>query len=111
MKITILEEEIEIRFCIAVELAYEEITGEPFDLKGLNKMKNSVALGMAAITVSNPDTQITVEKLVKEASGQEFAALNTAVVNSMTEWLGIPKVIEDAEKNEPQPDEGEQPKN
>lgn len=106
MKTRILGEDVEIRFCMAVEIAYEEIAGEPFKLDALVSAKNTVALDMAAIMVANPDTEITVERLTKEATGQEIAALNKAVVESLTEWLKIPSVIA-----EPQEEGEESPKN
>lgn len=89
---------------MAVELAYEEITGEPFDVASLKSMKNTVALGMAAILTANPDTGITIERLLREASGKEIGDLNRAVIESMSEWLSIPKVITDEDAKEPQPD-------
>lgn len=98
MKTSILGEEVDIRFCMAVEIAYEEIAGEPFSLEALSKAKNTVALDMAAIMVGKPDTAITVERLMKEATGQEIAGLNNAVVQSMTEWLTVPAVEKEKEE-------------
>lgn len=112
MKIKILKEEIDIRFNIAVELAYEEITDEEFNVESLKKMKNTIALGMAAILVANEKTEITIDRLLREATGPEIAALNQAVLDSMTEWLAIPEVIAKEDAKEPQPDiNEEQPKN
>lgn len=112
MKVTILGETIDIRFNMAVEIAYEEITDEPFSIDRLNRQKNTLALGMAAIVVANPDTEITVERLMHEASGVEMGKLNRAVLKSMTEWLTVPKVILDEEAKEEQPDVNEEkPKN
>lgn len=112
MKVTILNEEIDIRFCMAVEIAYEEITGEAFSIDALKKMKNALALGMASILTAKPETGITVERLMREATGQDIAELNKAVIESMTEWLTLPKVVTDEEAREPQPDVNEEkPKN
>ena len=44
MKIKILKEEIDIQFNMAVELAYEELTGEEFNVESLKKMKNTIVL-------------------------------------------------------------------
>ena len=104
--ITILGETIDIAFNMAVELNYEEISGEAFTIDALAKMKNSIALYMAAILAANPDTTITVDRLLKEAKGPEIAALSTAVITAMTEWMQIPSVITDKE----QPDTEEEPK-
>lgn len=104
-QVTILGEEIDIRFCMAVEIAYEEITGEQFNIESLNSQKNSIALYMAAILTAKPDTEITVDRLMKEASGQEIVHVATAVVNSMTEWMRMPTIIPD---DDPQPEDEEE---
>lgn len=112
MKVKILGEEIEIKFNMAVELAYEKISGEPFSFDAMSRTENTLALDMAAIMIAAPDTAITMDALLKDAKGYEIAALNKAVVDEMTEWLAIPKVVADAEAKEPQPDVNEpQPKN
>ena len=112
MKVKISNEEIDIQFNMAVEIAYEEVAGEPFNIESLSKMKNTMALCMAAIVASNPDTSITMEYLLKNASVKEIGELKNAVTETMMEWLQIPKVIADAEAKEEQPDVNEeQPKN
>jgi hypothetical protein len=98
--ITILGEQIDIRFCMAVEIAYEEIAGEPFSIESLNRQKNSVALYMAAIITANPDTKITIERLMTEASGAEIGQLATAVIESMTQWMHIPDVLPKEDQSE-----------
>ena len=107
MIIDILKEKIDIRFNMAVEIAYEEIAGEAFSLESLNKTKNTIALDMAAIIAANPDTQITVDRLLTEASGPEISALDSAVIQAMLEWLEIPKVIAEGEAKQPPTDESE----
>jgi hypothetical protein len=112
MKVKISNEEIDIQFNMAVEIAYEEVAGEPFNIESLSKMKNTMALCMAAIVAANPDTSITMEYLLKNASVKEIGELKNAVTETMMEWLQIPKVIADAEAKEEQPDVNEeQPKN
>ena len=112
MKVKISNEEIDIQFNMAVEIAYEEVAGEPFNIESLSKMKNTMALCMAAIVAANPETGITMEYLLKNASVKEIGELKNAVTETMMEWLQIPKVIADAEAKEEQPDVNEeQPKN
>lgn len=114
MKVNILNEVVDIQFNMAVELAYEEITDEAFDIDSLKKAKNSLALCMAAIIANNEDTQITIDRLMKEANGKEIAALNSAIITAMIEWLKIPAVITKEEAKDEQPDvndEEEQAKN
>lgn len=109
--ITILGEEVKIDFNMAVEIAYEEISGKPFNVEDLKTQTASIALYMAAIITSNPDTTITVERLMKEASGQEIGLLSQTIINAMVEWMAIPSVIKeeqpknDADKKEKEDDE------
>lgn len=107
-KITILGEEITIKFNMAVQLAYEKITKSPFDVQKLNSQESSVALYIACITVCNPDTNITFERLINEASGPEILLLNKTIISAMTEWLDIP-FVEPVDKTDEK--EGDQPKN
>lgn len=109
MKVKILNEEIDIQFCMAVELAYERISGKPFDTTALATAEGRLALGMAAIIAAKPDTEITIERLLREAKGSDIKALNDAVAITLREWLDIPEVI--AEQEATKAEEGEQPKN
>ena len=97
-EITILGEKIAIEFNLAVEVAYEEIADRPFDIADLVSQRNSVALYMAAIITANPDTAITVERLMKEATGPEIDQLSKAVITAMTEWLHLPQVLKKDDK-------------
>lgn len=99
-KVTILGEEIPVRFNMAVELSYEEIAGVPFNNEALASAKTTLALYMAAIITSKPDTEITFERLVREATGPEIAALKEAVIGSMFDWLEIPRVAQEEEEEE-----------
>ena len=112
-KLNILGEDIIIRFNMAVEIAYEDITGEAFSLQGIDKQKNSVALCMAAIIVNNPDTAITTDRFIKEISAVDYTNIVTAVVESMTEWMQIPAVLpkDDQPDEQHNDDEGDTPKN
>lgn len=102
-EISILGENLQIRFNMAVELAYEEITQKPFSLKDLDYQKNSTALYMAAIITNNPDTKITYDRLIKEASADEIGAIAEAVIECMTDFLHIPGVIPDEKQSEESP--------
>ena len=79
-----------IAFNMATEIAYEEIAGENFSTDALSKMKSVIALLMACIIANNPDTTITIEQLMRDASAQEIATLNQAVVDSFVEWCKVP---------------------
>ena len=108
-QITILGENVTIRFCMAVEVAYEDITGEPFNVKSLDKQKNIAALCMAAIIVNNPDTKITADTFLRDVSAEEFNIIASAVIETMTDWMQIPSVVpkEDGEQENQQEEEPE----
>lgn len=104
-EINILGEQIAIEFNLAVEVAYEEIAERPFNISDMVSQRNSVALYMAAIITANPDTQITVERLMKEATGPEIEQLSKAVIAAMTEWLHLPQVLNKPADEKPEDDE------
>lgn len=92
---------------MAVEIAYEEISGQPFDVNELQKTKNTVLLYLAAIVANNPDCGITFDDIAFKATLPEIAELRAAVVDSMGEWMQIPDVMKEEKKDE----EGDDPKN
>ena len=106
--ITILGEELTIGFNMAVEIAFEEIAGIPFNTSELDTQKNSMALYMAAILTFNPKTKITFKDLVMKASASEINTLGEAVINAMKKWMAIPDVVDIDEKPK---DDDEKPKN
>lgn len=106
-QITILGETLDINFNMAVELAFEGITDEPFSIESLAYQKNSIALYMAVIQTFNPDSKITIERLVKEATNKEIVALKEAVAKAMFAWLDIPAVAAQEERPTEQPAEPE----
>ena len=108
-KITVKGEEITIKFNMAVECAYEQITSRPFNLQDFTDKKLLVTLFFSTIIANNPDTKITLDYLLKDATFDEIRSLDSAVSEVMTEWLHIPSVIPQEHQKE---DEGEeQPKN
>ena len=108
-KITVKGEEITIKFNMAVECAYEEITSRPFNLQDFKEKKLLVTLFFSTILANNPDTKITLDYLLKDATFDEIRSLDSAVSEVMTDWLHIPSVIPQEHQKE---EEGEdQPKN
>lgn len=116
-KITLLGEEIDIRFNMAVMLAYEEITGEPFLGSEFQTQKSRYALLYAAIINSKPDTRITADALLREAEWPEIQAALETVTGQMAEWFDIPGVMRsesedrDEDRDEKQDADAEKPKN
>lgn len=93
--VTILGETVVIDYCLAVEIAYEEISGVPFDGQDIVKRKTMIVLALAAIVTANPDTAITLDRLMKEATADEILALTNAVMESSMAWYKIPSVMEE----------------
>lgn len=104
--IHLFDETISIAFNMAVEIGYEEITGEIFDIESIRKTKNMVALLYAAVVVNNPGTKITIDDLYTKAKASDITALRDCVFQAMNEWIAVPAVMEenaeesgDAKKN------------
>jgi hypothetical protein len=104
-KIEICGEQVEVGFCMAVEIAYEEMTDTVFDIKALERRKNALALGLAAIITYNKECGVTMDKLLNEATAQDIATLTNAVVEEMLAWMKIPAT---AEKEADKDDGGEE---
>ena len=110
-KVTVLGEELDIRFNMAVEIAYEEIANEPFNVQSLERQKNIVALCLATIIANNPETKITAERFIREVASDEYNTLVSAVIEAMTEWMKIPSVIPQEKPTEEEAEAAEKEKN
>ena len=108
-KVTIKGEEITIKFNMAVECAYEQITSRPFNLQDFTDKKLLVTLFFSTIIANNADTKITLDYLLKDATFDEIKSLDSAVSEVMTDWLHIPSVIPQEHQKEDEVEE--QPKN
>ena len=95
--IKILGESIVIAFNMASLIGFEEITGKSFSEIDLNKSKDSLSLSLAVIIANNPDTQITANALMTEASGKEIYELTQAVSAAFIDWNKIPETFYDDE--------------
>lgn len=99
-KIKFIGKDINIAFNVAVQIEYENITKEPFDIAKLAYMRNSVALYEAAIKVYNPDAGITSADITSKASAEDMKAISTAVVEEMAAWIKVPDFIKEEQKDE-----------
>lgn len=98
--IEILGEQIILRFNMAVQLAYEEITGRPFTVQEMTMKKAQMALFIAAIITNNPETGITMDRLLTEAAGDDITKLDTAMGEIISEWYHLPdRVVEVLEED------------
>ena len=103
-KITILGCEVIIVFNMAVQITFEEISGKPFAEIDNNSSKDNLALAYSAILANNPDTSITIDKLMHEASGKDMAELLNAVTESFIQWNKMPSTLADEGDNTSSPD-------
>ena len=90
-----VSEQINIRFNMAVEIAYEKIAGKPFSAEALNSMEGTVALYYAAIIANNPKTEITMEDLMLRATAKQIVDLRDAVLTSFEQWATIPDIAQE----------------
>jgi hypothetical protein len=121
MKVTLFGHEYEVIFNMAVQIEFEEMSGQQFDLGGENRpgtlgtQKATMQLCYASLKVANNKLPFSFDQLIgKEPfdlelglSVGETADLKNAVIDEMFEWFAIPKVMLEEEK--PQADD--EPKN
>lgn len=96
-QITLLGETLTIVFNMACQIAFEEITGKPFNDFDSNKSKDILALDYAVISVNNPDTNITADRLMREANAQDMKVLNNAITSALMDWNDMPATFADDE--------------
>lgn len=83
--VTILGEQIKVRFNMAVEIAFEKISGELFTIKALESAKNTIMLYAAIIVANNPDSNIDLNRLITEVPIHEIQSMREAVIDAMVE--------------------------
>ena len=99
-KIHFLDEDLNISFNLAVMVAFEQISEKPFDNEILLKTKGQLILYTAVILANNPDTKITMERLMTEPNALDIQRLDKEVAGAMKDYYVI----------EPQDKEGEDEK-
>ena len=104
-KITILGHTFEINFNMAVEVEYEELSGQPFDIEKMNTQKATMQLCYAALKVADNKIPFTFDEFIKKISFRETAELKDAVIQTMNEWLFIPAVMAEGEQQQTDGDE------
>ena len=83
--VTILGEQVKVKFNMAMEVAFEEISGMPFKLKDLDSVKNTLILYTAIIIANNPGSNIDYIRLITEASFGEIKAMRDATIAAMVD--------------------------
>lgn len=108
MKVTISGNEYAVTFNMAVQIAYEDESGQPFDLSTLDTQKATMQLCYASLKEANYKLPFTFADLVKTLTVSETTELKNAVITAMTEWFKLPEVMK---KDEPVVEDGEDQKN
>lgn len=131
IKINIQGHTLNIFHCMAVELAFEQITGKPIFSKSINETTKTpvivsnitthhdeMSLYMASIVACNPDSPLTQDDadlfglLTKEATHAEITQLDNAISSCMKDWYNIPDIMNSQRMDEePDKEEGDSPKN
>lgn len=131
--INICGTDVKMRYCAAAEAGYEQLAGKPVTVFvptfGKNEKGEDIItkpaeattydfleLASAAIAAAyakdEQEPPISTKDILYDATPQEVTLLLNTVIELRNEWYGIPKVVNDADKNEaPKTDEGETPKN
>lgn len=97
-KITILGKELNVVFNIAVEIEYEDLSGEPFNIESMNTQRMTMQLCYASLKVANEKVPFTFAEMNNKLSFKESAILKNAVIEAMNEWLNIPAVMAENEQ-------------
>ena len=98
--ISLFGEQLTIAFNMAVEIAYEKITGKSFDVEDLNTVEHTAALYYAAIITNNPETKITADDLLRKATAADIITLREAVFGAFADWCAIPDVMKEKDTKE-----------
>lgn len=91
MRIQFQDEEVDVRFNLGVQISYEEITGEAFDLTTITTGKKAAALYYAVLNRSG--WHGSMEQLLTDATGAELQSLADAVAEAVKTWADIPAVM------------------
>lgn len=88
---------------MAVEIAYEKITGKPFDIGNMKNAGDCMALVYASMLVADPDTEITFDDLLTKASAQDIVTLKTAIFDAVEAWCKVPPTLTPERETEGDP--------
>lgn len=96
-EITLFGQPTTLAFNLGAQIAYEDITGQPFDLAQITSVKARTALYMACILAGDEHTTITMDKLLT-AEPDAIEVLDEEVAEMIKQWYHIPDT---AQKEEP----------
>lgn len=86
-----------LAFNMATQITFEELTGKPFAQIDTKKGSDLIALIYGCIVANNPDTKITMDYLLHEATSAEIQQSLALVTESFNDWNNIPDTLADDE--------------
>lgn len=99
-----------VTFNMAVEIKYEELSGQPFDLQHMDTQKATMQLCYASMLIANSELPFTFDELKENVNVKEWIAMKQTVIDAMTEWFEVPAVMQEEVPAEEEK-EGNHPKN
>jgi len=98
--VKLLGEDVKIGFNMACQIAFEKMTGRIFDFEELKSAEGQAALVMSVILAMNPDSGITMERILTEAKAKELTDARVAIYKAIEDWCEIPVVEQQLEEEE-----------
>jgi hypothetical protein len=96
-KIEILGHELAVEFNMAVQLKYEELSHQPFDLETMTTQTATMQLCYASLEIANSKLPFSYDEMNRKMTLNETATLKNAVIETMNEWMQIPEVMKSDE--------------
>lgn len=93
MKVSIFGNDYAVIFNMAVQIAFEDESGMPFDLDNMKTQKSTLQLCYASLKEANEKLPFTFDELIKKMSAKEAGDLKNAVISAMTDWFAMPAVM------------------
>ena len=98
MKVLLFGKEYAVCFNMAVQIEFEEMSGQPFSADTLNTQKATMQLCYASLKESNDNLPFSFKDMLRDLSVTETGELKNAVIAAMNEWFEIPKVMQQEEQ-------------
>lgn len=87
-----------IAFNMGVQLVYEDITGKAFELTDLTTTRLRISLYYAVIVFNNPEITLELSDMLSIGTPEDFATIDSAILDCMKNWYHIPEVMEEKEE-------------
>lgn len=92
-QVTLDGKKYNVVFNMAVQIKYEKISGQPFDLQKMDTQTATMQMCFASLQTGNKEMPFTLDELAEKISMAEWVSLKNAVIDSMSEWFNMPDVM------------------